>query len=216
MVYEHLRFAYPGAFAALCRTQRAKEERAAQAERAAKSEFSALSALSPGVAAQEMRQQRGGASRTARSASGRRRPWHRPSAEEPHSWPLVDPPRVEVKSDKNSLSFSVDESYAPGGFTKRAPTMRGHAEQVLCTNHVAHERLPGGGFFMASGADGFDIGLVKPHDRSVRLNKMTLTQGGLAPSPVPMTSRSSTPVSRSGTPVPRSGTPTMMIPKTAR
>jgi len=188
MVYEHLRFAYPGAFAALRRAHQSRETRMANAEELIQEQMSSFSALGQGP---EVIAPAG--IRSTRRCFGRRRAQDQPlapisaigpapckdpgtqysTADPPaakQAWTSImaepgDKPRVQVERDNLSLRLAVDAAHAEGGIQKRRPTANGHARQILAQYHVAHERAPDGGFFMVSGADGFDIGLVKPHSQ---------------------------------------------------
>uniref|UniRef100_A0A7S2L083 Uncharacterized protein n=1 Tax=Zooxanthella nutricula TaxID=1333877 RepID=A0A7S2L083_9DINO len=185
MVYEHLRFAYPGAWGALARTHLARERRSARADQALKDkqvEFSSIGvspntdkpaagmriqrtlfgkrqrprgALSESIGAERVVARP--ATKAAATTTSVKAAWEDIMAEP------IDPPRVEAQPTSMSLRMTVDETLAPGGIQPRRPTLKGHARQLMAQYHVAHERAPDGGFFMVSGADGFDIGLVKPH-----------------------------------------------------
>lgn len=193
MVYEHLRFAYPGAFAALCRSSAGRHavEGVSQKEQAGGSTPCGVGPDMAGPAGARSKRAffgkrhrsrqtmpvtppmaaMGGSSKRAGQSSSIKPAWS-PVLAEP-----CDPPRVQMQRDNVSLRLAVDAAYAQGGLQRRRPTTQGHARQILAQYHVAHHRAPDGGFFMVSGADGFDVGLVKPHSfkRDVMSKVYTLT-----------------------------------------
>lgn len=188
MVYDHLRFAYPGAFIALRKAHQSREKRVAKAEQLAQEQLATFSALGQGPAItspagvrntrksfgkrQALALNRPVAPISSIGPAPRKDPAAQYSTDDPpaaiQAWTAIvagpgEPTRVGTERDNLSLRLAVDSSYAEGGIQKPRPTAKGHARQILAQHHVAHERAPDGGFFMVSGADGFDIGLIKPH-----------------------------------------------------
>jgi len=205
MVYEHLRFAYPGAWGALRRAHKSREEKWAKAEKEVREQVQEFTSLGHNP----MEGPRPAGTHLSRPATWKKHygrlpvapltatlgpvsrgaslpPGERPvGADPPQAWAIVaepsEPPRVQADRDNVTLRLAVDSVRAKGGLQARRPTSRGKARQLVAQYHVSHERAPDGGFFMVTGADGFDIGLVKPHaERRTNLTKMYATSGSLS------------------------------------
>lgn len=172
MGYEHLRWSYPGAYDALKRAHKAREEKLKQLEFSAICNPVAASTTSTGPPAPISGRYRFFSEKLPRYAVIRRKKKSQPkySAIAPGNddeeyEPVFDPPRVNIPGGTTSLVFGVDESLAPGGKQVHRDTEEARQKQMMSQHHVNHERAPDGGFFASAGADGTDFypGVVKPH-----------------------------------------------------